>query len=122
MILTNDGFHQFHLVGVSVGGMIAQHVALLVPEVGKRREERGGGGVGERPITFFPLSFFFLIFFSLQKTFSLTLMVTRVVGGTFNNSPTLKGTTIALLLLSLLSPFLFYVFLLPSHLSILIVI
>jgi len=44
-------------VGVSMGGMIAQHVALAVPE----------------------------------KIISLTLIVTRVSGGFFNNLPTLKG-------------------------------
>ena len=45
VFLTNIvGFHRFHLVGVSMGGMIAQHVALLVPEVRRRGEERRGEG------------------------------------------------------------------------------
>lgn len=34
IFLTNEvGFKQFHLVGVSMGGMISQHIALTVPEV-----------------------------------------------------------------------------------------
>eukprot|EP00026_Physarum_polycephalum_P010845 Phypoly_transcript_11027.p1 GENE.Phypoly_transcript_11027~~Phypoly_transcript_11027.p1 ORF type:complete len:336 (+),score=62.14 Phypoly_transcript_11027:131-1138(+) len=33
VFLANEvGFQKFHLVGVSMGGMIAQHVALIVPE------------------------------------------------------------------------------------------
>jgi pimeloyl-ACP methyl ester carboxylesterase len=41
IFLTNEvAFQKFHLVGVSMGGMIAQHVALIAPQVrGGRRGE-----------------------------------------------------------------------------------
>jgi pimeloyl-ACP methyl ester carboxylesterase len=41
VFLANEvGFQKFHLVGVSMGGMISQHVALAVPEVCEGERER----------------------------------------------------------------------------------
>ena len=40
----------------------------------------------------------FLFFLPFQKVISLTLLVTRVVGGFFNNLPTLKGASFTLFL------------------------
>eukprot|EP01102_Stenamoeba_stenopodia_P005442 TRINITY_DN1608_c0_g1_i2.p1 TRINITY_DN1608_c0_g1~~TRINITY_DN1608_c0_g1_i2.p1 ORF type:complete len:239 (-),score=51.15 TRINITY_DN1608_c0_g1_i2:82-729(-) len=59
------GWEKFHLVGVSMGGMISQHVALAV---GARSKDDPNGRIQ-----------------------SLTLIATRMEGGIWNRIPPLKG-------------------------------